>query len=164
MTDPQKQGRTADAQRNIQPADFLLPRSAQHRGARAKVYLSWGGEIYGPATRDEVLSGLRAAWFDDAALYWYEGLEEWRPVAEFGASAHELLRDDWPRVGAAELPAAPSLPARGTTPRPNKLERDPRTPKPPPRGLGGYGRAMVVGFVLLAVLLTVGIILLLMLV
>lgn len=141
----------------LRPADFLLPKAGASAAARgdAQIYLSWGGEIYGPATGEEIAAGLRASWFEEGALFWHEGLEDWKPVTEFSFPARRPAQDSWPRVVASDVPSAPSLPRAG---------RAAKAGKPKPQPLGGHGRAIVFGFVLLAVLLTVGIILALMLV
>lgn len=131
-------------------------------GARpsAGVYLSWGGQIYGPSTREEVRAGIRTSWFEDGALYWHEGLEDWKPVAEFPVSSAE----EEGKMRAAALPAAPALPSTtGGTNRGGRGRRA-RSSKPSSSRLGRRGRAMFLIFSLLAVLLTVGVLLLLMLI
>lgn len=107
------------------------------------------------------MAGIRTSWFEEDALYWHEGLDDWRPVGEFPVSP----TNDCRHVQPGELPAAPSLPA---SPRgahgPLSRERRPRSSKPASRRLGSRGRAIFLVFALLAVLLTVGALLLLMLI
>ena len=139
-----------------------LSRAASAKGA---IYLSWGGKVYGPSSADEVVAGIRTAWFDRDALYWHEGLDEWKPVGEFPASFADANK--YPADGrkSGSVPAAPSLPA--TAPdgkRQRGSSRRARTSRYGSRRLGKKGRSIVFGFALLAVLLTVGILLLLMLV
>lgn len=147
----------------MRPADFLLPKAGAGAAARgdAKIYLSWDGEIYGPATREEIAAGLRASWFEEGALFWHEGLDDWKPVTEFSFSAQRPAQDNWPRVVADDVPSAPSLPKGERAAKTAKPSPGQRAAKPKPQRLGGHGRAIVFGFVLLAVLITVGILLLL---
>jgi len=147
----------------VRPPDFLLPKSAGKlaEGRQAKVYLSWGGEIYGPASTEEVLAGIRASWFEASALYWHEGLAEWTPLASFPDSAPPT-RGDWQRVAARDMPSAPSLPTaknRGTGRNHRRLHRDSRVRG---AGISRSSRIFVIGFVVFAVLLTALILLLLM--
>jgi hypothetical protein len=147
------------------PADFLQI-SAERAAERLStgepdVYLAWGGEVYGPTGSSEVLAGLRASSFEEDATFWFEGQPDWLPVADFPA-AITRARDD--------LEVGTSLPAVAATPQPSPAARKTRRrggsrkgkpasrPKRGPRGL-----LIVFGFVLLAVGLTVGILLLLML-
>jgi hypothetical protein len=145
---------------------FPLPNAAgkgpDEKGA--KIYLSWGGEVYGPASAEEVISGLRTSWFESGSLYWHEGLEHWNPLAEFPQAGPSSPRS-WQRVTAREMPSAPSLPVtqRKTSIKGERRRRQRRSKKRPP-GPGAAGRRMIFGFVLLAVLATVLILLLLMLV
>lgn len=164
MADPHHQEQVNESTPEIQPPEFLLPRPLQQRGTRSKIYLSWGDQIYGPSTRDEVLAGLRASWFEEGALYWHEGLDEWKPVTEFPLSAQEpaWTKKERPAAGG-NLPDAPALPASAKRVPPGKRP-SPGPAKTPARGLDGPGRVLVAGFILLAVLLTVGVILLLTLV
>jgi hypothetical protein len=132
-----------------------------HRGSKARIFLSWAGETYGPATPEEVANGVRTSWFEESALYWYEGLNEWKPVYEFA-----LPSESPPDLASRKLTAAPSAPDLPTSSRHRKPgshgRRRPQQPKRHPRKLDRRGRTIVFGFAALAVVLTVGIILLLM--
>jgi hypothetical protein len=129
------------------------------------IYLSWGGKVYGPSSRDEVMSGIRTAWFEHDALYWHEGLDQWKPVGEFPVSLEDTKKFAADGLRAGAVPAAPSLPAAAPEEqRPRGNSRRTRGSRPGSRWLGGKGRTIVFGFALLAVLLTVGILLLLTLV
>ena len=140
-------------------ADFQLPAPAPAKGA---IYLSWGGKVYGPSTREEVVAGLRTAWFEDDTLYWHEGLDQWKHVREFPFSEDGRRKEGADPAPRMVMPAAPSLPAAAKEGgRRHGHSRRHRTSKPSSHRLGGKGRALVFGFVLLAVLLTVGILLLL---
>ena len=112
------------------PAAAQLPGTAQPRGPAA-IYLSWGGEIYGPSSREEVVAGIRTSWFEQGTLYWHEGLDEWNPVHEFPISAESAGNDDGGRrVKTAELPTAPSLPSTAKTAgRPRTSSRRARAAK-----------------------------------
>ena len=144
------------------PADRPLSGPGPAKGA---IYLSWGGKVYGPSSRDEVMAGIRTAWFEHDALYWHEGLDQWKPVGEFPLSAEDAKKNAAHGVKAGAVPAAPSLPT--TAPqdrRPRGNSRRSRGPRPGSQRLGGKSKTIVFGFALLAVLLTVGILLLLTLV
>lgn len=133
--------------------------------AKGVIYLSWGGKVYGPSSRDEVMAGIRTAWFEHDALYWHEGLDQWKPVGEFPVSFEDTRRYSADDVRSGAVPAAPTLPAAAPKERrASGNSRRTRGSGPGPQRLGGKGRMIVLGFVLLAVLLTVGILLLLMLV
>ena len=147
----------------VRPPDFLLPKvSGKLSEARqGKVYLSWGGEIYGPASTEEVLAGIRASWFESSALYWHEGLAEWTSLASFPDSAPPT-HGDWQRVAARDMPSAPSLPTaknRGAGRNHRRRHRDSRVRG---AGISRSSRIFVIGFVAFAVLLTALILLLLM--
>lgn len=147
------------------PADFLLNNdeksAARRRAGEPDIYLSWGGQVYGPAGAEEVLAGLRASWFETDATFWFEGQGEWLPVADFPAGGipartHEEVSEP--------LPAAPpdEPPASRTTARPRRRSKG-HKPKAARRPrIGARGLLIVFAFVLLAVSLTVGILLLLM--
>lgn len=132
-----------------------------HRGSKARIFLSWAGEIYGPATLEEVANGVRTSWFEQDTLYWHEGLNEWKPVHEFA-----LPNESHPDLASRKLTTAPSAPDLPTSPRPREPRsngrRRPQQSKRRPRKLDWRGHTIVFGFAALAVALTVGIILLLM--
>ena len=133
--------------------------------AKGAIYLSWGGKVYGPSSRDEVLAGIRTAWFEHDALYWHEGLDQWKPVGEFTFDTDDARKNTAQGVTAGIVPAAPSLPiAAAKNRRSRGNSRRARGPRPGSQRIGGKSRTIVFGFALLAVLLTVGILLLLTLV
>ena len=151
---------------DLRPAQTQLRGSARPKIPRSAVYLSWGGEIYGPSSWEEVAAGVRTSWFEEGALYWHEGLDSWRPVSEFPPAAKPSSANDcFRRVLPDELPCAPS-PATGTGGKnlAGSGSRRPRGSKPAPRRPGPQGRPVLVGFALLAIILVVGIILLMMMV
>lgn len=147
----------------VRPPTFLLPKTAGKaaESPEAKIYLSWGGEIYGPATVEEVAAGIRTSWFESGALYWHETLEEWKPVAEFPDSA-PAARTNWQRVTAGDLPAAPSLPVSQGMHHQRHRKRHQRGSRSRRSAKAQSGRALIFGFVILAVLATVLILVLLM--
>ncbi len=150
------------------PAEWNIERL---QSGEPLIYISWGGEVYGPAGPMDVLAGLRAAWFEEDALFWFEGQKEWLPVAEFPGyvgsdnpderpTADGVLTAEAPTTIPKEAPAA--LPAKRLHSRSRGNGRKPKPGRRP--GLGKRGALIVFGFALLAVGLTVGILLLLMMV
>ncbi|MFZ4483671.1 MAG: hypothetical protein ACOYOL_06790 [Chthoniobacterales bacterium] len=154
---------------SLRPPDFLLPKvegnPARGGPGHLRIYLSWGGEVYGPATVMEIMAGLRSSSYEPSALFWFEGRGEWSPLAEFATLAHGLSnRPEAPNPSGVRHEANPeswttdrdkTRKARkksGPAPRPEKLR------KPPGGGRGGYW--VVFFFVLLAIGLTVGILVL----
>ncbi len=140
----------------FRPPDFLLPKAdaaSRRRHGEPGIYLSWGGEVYGPAAVGDVISGVRTSWFADDALFWFEGQTEWRPVAEFPDVAAQLPKKSamllTPKGAAGKAAPNPDAPRRPAMPKAPKHRRD-------YRGLG-----IVIVFVLLAVGLTVGLLVLL---
>lgn len=149
---------------SIQPSDFLLPRTGLQRSKQAKYFLSWGGEIYGPTTESEILAGMRASSFGENALYWHEGSDGWKPLAEFLSDEPMAAPDEWHRPKDADGPhpaPAASRKTRGKT-RPKRGHRSSRGEKSRPRRIGNQIPLLIFGIVLVAVLLTVSILLLLM--
>jgi hypothetical protein len=159
----------APALASVRPPDFVLPRAegpARQRPGELQVYVTWGGEIYGPATTDEVLAGIRSSWFEESAHFWFEGRGEWSPLSAFpgvldelparqtvarqtGIPQHALLPDE------AETPAPPARKRRSQA---AEHARPPKKPRTPPGGINGY--LVVAAFILAAVGLTVGVLLL----
>lgn len=136
------------------------------RGAKLQIFLAWGGETYGPATAEEITNGLRASWFAADALYWHEGLPEWKPIGEFSQSGPgNTPVQNWVDRKLENAPHAPELPGRDKRRRRSR-KKDGRAGKTKPRAskAGLPGAAVIIGFAVLGVLLTVGIIMLLMLV
>lgn len=138
----------------FRPPDFLLPKAdgpTRRRLGEPDIYLSWSGQVYGPAAVDDVITGIRTSWFEDDALFWFEGQTSWRPVAEFPDLATVITqkRNSLSAVPPGAGAAKSDAPRRPLMPRPPKPQRD-------YRGLG-----IVIMFVLLAIGLTVGILLLL---
>lgn len=152
------------------PPDFVLPKfenaGARRRSGEPEIYLSWGGEIYGPTAADDVVAGVRTSYFEEGALYWFEGQSEWLPVSGFPEIAPTLAATrntgvagnssgDRAQHGHAESGGEAVL---------DRLSGGAKRPKTPraPKARGDYrGIGIVIAFVLLAVGLTVGILLLL---
>lgn len=157
----------------FRPPDFFLPSklqgSARARGDGAQIFLSWDATIYGPASAEEITAGLRTNWFEDEALFWFEGQAEWRPVGEFPTVMESGLRTLATRRTGAEPQAAPPLPpARGEksshSGRRRRRHHRKEGGKSPRRGArhGRTGRHLVFGIILLAAVVTVALIFLLM--
>jgi len=128
----------------------LLPAAVVGRQDGATIYLSWGGDVYGPSKRDEVIAGIRTSWFAEDTLYWHEGLEEWQPLCKFPLAQERSTGSGRLRIEPIRSVSAPPPPRRS------------RASKPSPSRLGRGGRAIFFAIALLAVLLTIGILLLLM--
>jgi hypothetical protein len=138
-----------------------------------EIFLSWGGAIYGPARAEEVVTGLRTSWFDDDALFWFEGQPEWRPVDQFPGlqgGGHQTLagrRVGSPPDGAPPLPPDGSRPGRSAA-RSTRRAGHRSGKSGSPRRRGGRGRSqktargLIFGVVLLAVAATVALLFLLM--
>jgi hypothetical protein len=162
---------SATASAPVRPPDFLLPQAIPRpRSGEPEIYLSWGGTVYGPAGTKQVLAGVRTAWFEPDALFWFEGQAGWRPVAEFPALFDQAPTDD-PASPLVET-TPPDAPTR-TAPAPAPADRAARRrrrdgkhrPAKSPRRRGRTSRALrliILVFILLAAVATVGIIFLLM--
>lgn len=157
----------------FRPPHFFLPRklhgSDRARGDGAQIFLSWDETIYGPASAEEVMAGLRASWFEDEALFWFEGQADWLPVDEFPAVLESVPRTLATRRPGAEPQAAPPLPpASGEKPshpgRRRRRHHRKEGGKSSRRGArhGRTGRRLVFGIILLAAVVTVALIFLLM--
>ena len=157
---------------SLRPPDFLLPTpdqaTSRRRHGEPEIYVSWGGKVYGPSGVDEVISGVRTSYFEEDALFWFEGRSEWRPVEELP----DLVASEMPALPVAGVPhiqpAEPIRPhwpgdasstnrnSRGKRRRHNRKGRASRASRS-----GRAGRLIVLGAVLLAVVLTAGLLLLL---
>ena len=154
----------------LRPPDFLLPQAdkpaARTRNGEPNVYVSWGEQVYGPAAVDDVLSGVRTSYFEEDALFWFEGRDEWRPVAElsalFGDASADLPREarHHPPPPEGIKPAWPGSRSRSSSSGEKRRRRSHRNRATKPTRAQIGGRLVVIGAVLLAVLLTAGILLL----
>jgi hypothetical protein len=151
----------------IRPPDFLLPNSeqsaARKRAGEPDIYLSWGGQIYGPAGADEVIAGVRSSWFEPDTLYWFEGQTDWRPVGEYPGLSGDLFKEPHAETANAE---APSETAHEENRELNSRRRR-KGKSVAPRAPSGHAmkknsRWIILAFSLLAIALTAGLILLLM--
>jgi hypothetical protein len=153
----------------LRPPDFLLPQAdksaARKRSGEPDVYVSWGGQIYGPTAVEDVIKGVRTSYFEEDALFWFESRDEWRPVSELPALFEEPTAD---LPTAARLHPAPSEGIKPAWPgarkrssssgeRRRRSHRN-RAAKPTPAQVGG--RLIVMAAVLLAVVLTAGLLVL----
>jgi len=162
---------TGDAAPVLRPPDFLLPQSerstARRRSGEPEIYVSWGGQIYGPAAVDDVLTGVRTAYFESDSLFWFEGQPGWRPVEEL----EDLFAED-----SVELPATanrhdpPAEPIRPAWPGSGSSSGRRRRRKSKPGRTNRHsrssrsslaGRLIVIAAVLLAIAITAGLLLLL---
>lgn len=146
----------------LRPQNSLLRRSdysaAKRRPGEPEIYLSWEGEVYGPAAPDDVRAGIRVSYYEEGTAFWHEGMIEWRPLEEFpDAFATQTQARPAPRPGPS--PTIETIDAHGK-PR----GRAKKTKPPKPRTGSRHGLWIVLLFCFLAVGLTVGVILLLMLI
>jgi GYF domain 2 len=154
----------------LRPPDFLLPQAdkpaARARNGEPNIYVSCGEQVYGPAAVDDVLSGVRTSYFEEDALFWFEGLEEWRPVAElsalFGDAPADLPREarHHPPPPEGIKPPWPGSRSRSSSSGQKRRRRSHRNRAAKPTRAQIGGRLVVIGAVLLAVLLTAGLLLL----
>jgi len=157
----------------IRPPDFLLPKADKSSGSRRngepEIYVSWGEQIYGPTDAAEVIKGVRTGYFEEDALFWFEGRGEWRPVEEL-PGLFQQAETSLPPPGPPRTP-----PAEGIRPNwPGKRSRSSSSSKGERRRRGGRsskssrsklgGRLIVIGAIVLAVLITAGLLVLISLV
>ena len=160
----------------IRPPDFFLPKTdlttPGRRTGEPDVYVSWGGQIYGPSAVDHVVSGVRTSYFGDDALFWFEGRDGWSPIDELRALFQKEAAIALPGATVLHLPPAkgirPRMPGRKSTStagaQPERRRRRKSGRKNRPNGPGRSilsGKLIVFGAILLAVLITAGMLLLL---
>ena len=160
----------------IRPPDSFLPKTdlitPGRRTGEPEVYVSWGGQIYGPSAVDHVVSGVRTSYFGDDALFWFEGRDGWSPVGELRALFQKEAAIALPGATVLHLPPAegirPRMPGRKSTSTagapPERRRRRKSGRKNRPTGPGRSilsGRLIVFGAILLAVLITAGLLVLL---
>lgn len=174
----------------LRPPDFLLPKSERNtersRDSKADLYVSSGGQTYGPSTPREVVASVRTGYFDADAAFWVESRHEWRPLAELAQHVElpppnlepvhlelpprvplhspptEAVTPKWP--GARRRSSSPPALASSPSPSPPRGEKRRRGRK----GRQGktakgrlVGRLIVFGAILFAILITAGLLLLL---
>lgn len=153
----------------LRPPDFLLPspdQAASRRRGEPDIYISWGGKIYGPSGVNDVISRVRTSYFEEEALFWFEGRSEWRPVEELP----DLFAGEIPEPPGTAVPhTPPAEPIRPPWPGTSSASRSRRGPRRGHHRRGRTsradrnsrtGRLIVLGAVLLAVALTAGLLLL----
>ena len=150
----------------IRPPDFFLPNveksAARKREGEPDIYLSWGGQIYGPAGSEDVIAGVRSSWFEPDTLYWFEGQADWRPVGEFPGLSGDLLKKPQADTADAEAPSETAHEEnRELNLRRRRKSVVPRAPSG--QAMKKTSRWIILAFSLLAIALTAGLILLLML-
>lgn len=152
----------------IRPPDFLLPNSeqsaARKRAGEPDIYLSWGGQVYGPAGADDVVAGVRSSWFQPDTLYWFDGQADWRPVGEFPGLSGESEAEQTDASGISDPPsetADENIGAKNKRRRRKGKSVAPRAPSG--HAMKNTSRWIILGFSLLAIALTAGLIFLLML-
>lgn len=170
----------------LRPPDFMLPKSDRHAersdGAKAGLYVSSGGQTYGPSTPREVAASVRTGYFNEDAVFWVESRNEWRPLTELAQHvelpppsaepAHlelpprvplhspptEAITPKWP---GARRRSSTSSPAPSSSSRGERRRRD-RKGRPANKAPKGRlaGRLIVFGAILFAILITAGVLLL----
>lgn len=152
----------------IRPPDFLLPNAektaARKREGEPDIYLSWGGQIYGPAGSEDVIAGVRSSWFEPDTLYWFEGQTDWRPVGEFSGLSGDLFKEPQAETAYAEAPSETAHEEnRELNSRRRRKGKSVAPRAPSGRAMKNTSRWIILGFSLLAIALTAGLIFLLML-
>jgi len=156
----------------LRPPDIFLPKpdkTAEHRnGGTSGIYVSSGGQVYGPAVARDVVAGLRTGYFDADALFRVAGGSEWRPVAEM-AQHLNLPRLDAelphlelpPRIPLHVPPTEEIRPKWPSARRPSSSSPRGERRRSGSKGRSGKaakgklaGRLIVVGAILLAILIT----------
>lgn len=150
----------------MRPPDFLLPKAEKsadrRRSGEPDIYVSWGEQIYGPSAVEEVANGVRTGYFGDDALFWFEGRDEWRPVGEL-PDLFEPADEQAPEPGPPRT--RPKEGIRPEWPSGRKRSASSRGERRRSRGKGRgsraarsklVGRLIVMAAVLLAVLITAG--------
>jgi hypothetical protein len=163
----------------------MLPKSERHAersgGAKAGLYVSSGGQTYGPSTPREVVASVRTGYFNEDAVFWVESRNEWRPLTELAqhvelpppsvepahlelppriplhAPPTQAVTPKWPGAGRRSSTSSASS---SSSPRGERRRRDRKgRPGKPPKGRLA-GRLIVFGIILLAILITAGVLLL----
>lgn len=142
----------------FRPPDFLLPNAesstARRRNGEPDIFVSWGGEVYGPTGPDDILARLKATWFEPDAAFWFEGQESWRPLKDF-AEIYQSAKPATPLVSEAEIETKSPLPAE--QPRSSSRRKRRRGARHSTEAKSPSRLWIVIGFVALATLATVGI-------
>lgn len=156
----------------LRPPDFLLPEGKKNANVRRRgepdVYVSWGGQVYGPAGVDDVMAGVRTSYFDQGAVFWFEGRESWSPIAQFSGLFDESQTLLLPTKAKRHAPPAESIrpewPARSKARGSRRSER--RRVRNRQGGKGGRAsrgsrknkrwRLILIAVALLAVAITAG--------
>ena len=100
----------------LRPPDLQLPKSERHAersgGAKVGLYISSGGQTYGPSTPREVVASVRTGYFHEDAVFWVESRNEWRPLTEL--AQHVELPPTVEEPAYLELP--PRIPLHSPLP------------------------------------------------
>lgn len=155
----------------LRPPDFLLPHAekaaARKRRGEPDVYVSWGGQIYGPTAIEDIMKGVRSSYFEEDAIFWFEGRNEWSPVRALPELLEETSPDlphearHHPAPSEAIRPSWPGSGKRGSTPQRKRRRYTNRNRKVEPKRARLDGRWIVAGAVVLAVAMTAGVLVLL---
>lgn len=175
----------------LRPPDFFLPKGdragTRRRSRGPEIYVAYGGQIYGPAEPGDVMAGVRSSFFEEGAVFWFEGMDEWKALAKLPelldaepvalpttAVRHtppsEGIRPSWPGPSdsnSSRPDSSRSESSRSGSSGRRRRRRKSNRKKPSSRSGDGSnmtGRLVVIGAVLLAVLITAGLLLLISLV
>jgi hypothetical protein len=147
--------------------EFLLPHtdssSARRRNHSQDIYVSWDAQVYGPTDAENILAGIKTSYFRQDAQFWFEGQENWQPLSTFSETVE--LSPEQP--DAPPDPLAVATPPATPPPQPPKRRHQERHRRSRPHKtskLDRRGMVVVLSFVILAALLTVGLLSLLMLI
>lgn len=151
----------------FRPPDFLLPTAessaARRRNGEPDIFVSWGGEVYGPAGPGEILAGIKASWFEPDAAFWFEGQSSWQPVQDF-PEIYQTAAPPTPSAQDQESAPATNAAAATDKPRSSSRRKKRRGARHSTESKSPARLWIVLGFVALGTLVTAGILLLLMLI
>lgn len=151
----------------FRPPDFLLPTAessaARRRNREPDIFVSWGGEVYGPAGPGEILAGIKAAWFEPDTAFWFEGQSSWQPLQDF-PEIYQTAKTPTPPVQDQEPATETNTPAANDKPRSSSRRKKHRRACHSKESISPARLWFILGFVALGTLVTAGILLLLMLI
>jgi hypothetical protein len=127
--------------------------------ARAlEIYLTYEGEVRGPAPVEDVQAGRRTSFYPDDTTFWFEGRADWAPLDEFDAALAAHAEKEGRKAAALAAQIREWRTSGDGRKRRRRHHKGGRTPRPPQGKQRGY--LVVVAAVLAAVILTAGILLL----
>lgn len=148
----------------FRPPDFLLPTAessaARRRSGEPDIFVSWGGEVYGPAGPGEILAGIKASWFEPDAAFWFEGQSSWQPVQDF-PEIYQTAKPPTPPAQDQESAPETNAPAATDKPRSSSRRKKRRGVRHSTESKSPARLWIIWGFVAMAAALTIGVMMLL---